>query len=188
MIIQFQEKVLTYTREQLDSWRNGDKSLIPAFVEDRTMIVNQPKYHFGEIFVLRHYHESEGWLGFKSYALGMQYPNSINRAKGRAKVEEIIPADKLAQFRNLRDQGRDSRLGMGEPDLFLYNSSGAYMFVEVKKQTDRISSAQLRCMAQIIATLGCPVEIVYLCEGGRRHTPKSYSLDLKTFTGWEQRT
>jgi hypothetical protein len=118
----------------------------------------------------------------------MQYPNSVNRASGRAKVEEVIPVTKLTQFRKLRGQGRDARFGTGEPDLFLYNASGAYMFVEVKKQTDRISSTQLRCMAQIIATFDCPVEIVYLCEVGRQHAPRSYNLDLKTFMGWQEPT
>jgi hypothetical protein len=185
MLVQLSERVLTYTNDQFNAWRNGDKSLIPDFVEDRSMIFNQPKYHFGEIFVLRYYYEAEGWLGFISYALGMQFPHSRNRAKGRAKVKEIIPAAKLDRLRRMRSHGQEARHGTGEPDLFLYRNTGEYKFVEVKKQTDRINLTQLKCMAQIVATLECAVEIVYLCEAGHRHTPKCYYLDLETFEGWK---
>lgn len=182
MPFEIQEKVIFYNRSQLLAWRKGDKSLILDFLERHAVLQNQQAYHFGEYFALRYYHELDGWLGFNFYALGSQYPNSKKCEAGRRKVEEIIPAKKLSRFRSLRTEDV-LKAGAGEPDLFLYKNSGEYMFVEVKKQTDRIRPEQLKCMAQLRVVLECPVEIVYLCADGRFHKPKTYILDLESFTG-----
>jgi len=183
MLVEIEERILTYNRSQLEAWKAGDKRLVPAFLSERDIIINQPEYHFGEIFVLRHYHETEGWKGFISYAIGTQYPGSGSRARGRAKIEALVPSEKLTRFRALRAGTNDGKLGKGEPDLFLYRDSEECKFVEVKKETDRISQAQLRCMAQIMAILEYPVELVYLCEEGRDHKPRTYVLDLDRFVG-----
>jgi VRR-NUC domain len=175
MIKEVRERVLTYKDEQIRAWTQGDKSLAPSFLDVAPAVFNQPQYHFGEVFTLRSYHERDGWLGFILYALGGQYPRSASRLEGRRKAEQIIPADALRRFRDARMS--DSR-GGGEPDLFLYKPDGSFMFVEVKKAGDRISPSQLRCIAQIVGILGCPVDIVYLRRENQNYDPKTYQLDL----------
>ncbi|MBI4731165.1 MAG: VRR-NUC domain-containing protein [Chloroflexi bacterium] len=179
MVTEIVEKVIYYPKEQLEAWKQGDKRLVPEFVneEERKQIRNQPKYHFGEIFALRHY-QREGWLGCFSYALGDQYLRSQARKVGREKVKEIIPKGKLKKFLAISCETRNMKFGTGEPDLFLYKPNGEYKFVEVKKQTDKIRSAQRTCIAQILASLDCKVDIVFLCEEGHQHNPKTYAFDL----------
>lgn len=186
MIIELKEKVLTYKQTQLVAWKNGDKHLMPDFVEDRSFLETQPEYSFGEAFVLRSYNKGEGWKGFMSYALGKQYPKSKARLKGRLKVQELIPAEKLARFQALRGDERETNFGTGEPDLFLYRDTGECMFVEVKKQTDRLNSKQLKCLALIRGVLEIPVDIVYLCEETHKHIPKIYLLDQENYQGWKK--
>ena len=180
------ETVLTYQRAELEAWKKGDWSVIPAFVDVPDIIRHQPTYHFGEMLVLRHYHDTGGWQGFASYALGPQYPGSERRRAGRAKVDELIPRDRLARLRRLRCSASERRFGVGEPDLFLFDDHGRFKFVEVKKATDRLRPSQLRCMAQIIRVLCCEVDIVYVREAHQHYSPKTYILDLRRYAGWAQ--
>lgn len=170
------EVVLSYEQAQLDAWKAGDRSVMPPFAEVTPNLANQPDYHFGKMFVLRHHYESGDWKGFAGYALAHQYPNSKRRLAGRLKAAEIIPATKLRRFRALRPGASALR---GEPDLFLYDNDGRFKFVEVKKEGDRLRGTQFRCIAQILATLGCEVEIAYLKEESRRsYESKTYVFDL----------
>jgi hypothetical protein len=143
----------------------------------------QQRYHFAETLVLRHYYDTEGWEGFTSYALGSQYPRSERRVPGRQKVEEIIPSDRLLRLRALRSDPQTVRSGRGEPDLFLYRRGGQFKFAEVKKGRDRLSAAQLICVAQILDTLGCEVDIVYVREEPQLYSPKKYRFDLVQHKG-----
>lgn len=172
----FEENIVEYRRAQLDSWILGDKSLVPHFVDPPTILTSQPSYHFAEMFVLRWLHEHDGWLGFSSYAIGPQFPKSARRLVGRRKVEEVVPAERLRALRSIRSSPALLRSGAGEPDLFLYRPDGSFMFVEVKKQGDRMSDAQLLCLAQLRAVLKCPVGIVYALESGRVHLPRRFAL------------
>ncbi len=178
MIQQVRETVLTYKDDQLRAWKAGDKSLAPPFLAVAPAVLNQPSYHFGEVFTLSSYYERHGWLGFLLYALGNQYPGSADRGEGRRKAEQIIPPDDLRRFRDVRMRDSSGRLGRGEPDLFLYKDDGSFMFVEVKKDRDRLSPAQLTCIAQIRGILRCPVDIVYLRRENQRYEAKTYTLDF----------
>lgn len=82
MIIEVRELVLVYQQVQLDAWKAGDRSVIPAFVDPRALVRNSPTRHFGEMFALRHYHETGGWKGFSSYALGPELPGSCGAGPG----------------------------------------------------------------------------------------------------------
>ena len=183
-IVEIEEIVLVYDQRQLEDWKGGDKSLVPDYLKELKVwlsIVNQPQRFFGGIFVLDHYHRTAGWKGFPSYTLGPEFPHAERKMPGRSKVEEIIPAKRLARFRALRTTWADRRFGSGKPDLFLYTDDKRYKFVEVKKEGDTLKSPQLRCIAQILATLECEVDIVYLREPSRSHTPKVYCFDLAPF-------
>lgn len=52
------------------------------------------------------------------------------------------------------------------------------MFLEVKKQGDRTSAAQLECLGQISATIVCTVGVVYLNPIGHHRTPRRYELPI----------
>ena len=178
MVIEIIERVLTYRPEQLAAWCSGDKSLTPEFAGIPAIVRNQPRYHFAETLTLRHYHESGGWIGFAHYALGPQFPRSQRRARGRMVAEEIIPRESLEHLRELRSDPAIASSGRGEPDLFLYKGPGIFRFVEVKKDGDRLRDAQRVCIAQIIAVLGCGVDVVRVHEAGRMYVPKTHKLEL----------
>jgi hypothetical protein len=184
MIFELRELVLVYKQEQLDAWKQGDRSLMPAFVDPSTLVRNSPTRHFGEMFVLRHYNETDGWKGFSSYALGPELPGSLRRGAGRVKIEDIIPRRALSRLRALRGTRRDKLFGGGTPDLFPYDDTGRYKFVEVKKRADRLRPPQLRCLAQIRRALRCEVVVVYLRAANQVYAPKTYRLDLEHCKGW----
>jgi len=170
--------VLDYDPDELTRWKSGDKSLAPAFMARPKIWQTQPRYHFGEAFVLRHFHVNEGWFGFADYAIGPQYPNSERRRAGREELKRRVPADSLAALCALRAADPRHRFGSGEPDLFLYHPDGRLMFLEVKKQGDRTSAAQLECLGQISTTIVCTVGVVYLNPIGHHRTPRSYELPI----------
>ena len=86
----------------------------------------------------------------------------------------------MAAFRDIRGQSKHNK-SKGDPDLFLYMDNGPKLFLEVKKDTDRMSKAQLKCLAQIRGILEADIGIARLIECGRKRTPKTYELDLLTF-------
>lgn len=172
MKLVLKETVLTYPNVLLDAWKEGDKSWIPDSLFVPNDVYNQPNYHFGEYYALAKYLEL-GWLGTAFYALGDWELNNDKYTQGRAMVVKHIDSIRLAMFKSLR-QGLTS----GEPDLFLYKDDGSVLFVEVKKQTDRISKSQLICMEQIKSILACDVAVVYLAEENQEYKPKSYELNV----------
>jgi hypothetical protein len=183
MIVKIRETVLKYSDHELKVWSDGDKSIAPDFAPIHPIIKNQPRYHFAEMFTLRHYYELEQWKGFTSFALGPQYQGSESREAGRRKIEELVPQDRLQQLRDARSDPAIRQSGVGEPDLFLYKDDGSFMFVEVKKGSDRLRETQLTCIAQILDILKCPVSIVYLRTEAQSYTPKTYRFDLSRHEG-----
>lgn len=177
----FEETVLHYRAEQLEAWKAGDKSLLPEAAWVRHMVANQPAYHFGEAFVLRHFVE-RGWLGFDDYMIMPQVEPGIERHReGRETLERIARPERLRALRDVRAQSDDGRRGIGEPDLFLCKPTGEMLFVEVKKQGDRVKANQLVCLAQIREYLCCDAEIVYLQEVGRpARAVRKYSVTLES--------
>ncbi|WPC75933.1 VRR-NUC domain-containing protein [Vibrio porteresiae] len=166
------ETVFTYPKVLLDAWKEGKKDWIPDSLLVPQDVYNQPHYHFGEYYALTKYLEL-GWEGTAFYALGDWEPNNDKYEHGRAMVAKYMHPIRLAMFKSLR-QGLTS----GEPDLFLYKEDGSVMFVEVKKETDRVSKSQLICMEQIKSILACDVAVVYLSEENKVYTPKSYELNV----------
>lgn len=174
------EIVIPYDPQDLLDWSNGFKGkFISGDVHSH--VKNQPKYHFGEYFVLDHYAKL-GLSGHRFYALGEWEPNSEKLRIGRAALFECFSPDLIEKFRTARERcGRSD--GKGEPDVFLLNGDGQATFLEVKKGADRVSEEQLQCLAQIRSILGAEVGIVYLVEAGRQYVPKYYKLDLSSYRG-----
>lgn len=177
-----EEEVLEYEQQQLDRWKSGDKSLIPDFLDIYSDYRNQPSNHFGEIFVLDYYYRHYGWKGFRFYALGTWEPNNSKYDKSRKKIGELFSREQMLRFWAAREK-EDKISGKGEPDLMLYNHEGDVLFIEVKKESDKIFDEQLRCLAQIKAILGADVKIVYLKEKQKSYKSKKYELDLVNFNG-----
>ena len=172
MIFEVTETIFTYPSKLLEEWKNGDKGWVPESLFVPQDVHNQPNYHFGEYYALKKYLE-QGWRGTAFYALGDWEPNNDKYVHGRAMVSKYIDPIRLTMFKALR-QGLTS----GEPDLFLYKDDGSVLFVEVKKQSDRVSKSQLICMEQIKSILGCDVAVVYLAEENQVYKPKSYELNV----------
>jgi hypothetical protein len=181
--VEIAERIISYKEPQLAAWALGDKSIAPPFFAIPPIIRNQPRYHFAETLVVRHFYDTEGWEGFTSYALGPQYPRSQRRKAGRRKVEEVIPSHRLCRLRELRSDPVTARTGGGEPDVFLCHPDGRFKFAEVKKGRDRLRVPQLTCIAQILDVLGCEVDIVYVREENQLYSPKTYRFDLAKHTG-----
>lgn len=153
---------LTYSRADYDSWVSGfrDKWVsgpVPA------QVVNQPTYHFAEYFVLA-YFRSLGWQGHRFYALGSWEPHNPKISAGRADIKRLFPTETLQKFNQARELvGRSD--GKGEPDLFLFREDGATMFVEVKKDRDKLAPEQIECLQQIRSLLNSNVCVVHLVRG-----------------------
>lgn len=172
MKFQLEETVITYPKQLLDDWKAGDKSWIPdeLFVPDE--IYNQTSFHFGEYFTLKTFIDA-GWSGTAYYALGDWEPTNAKYDEGRALVAKLINPKRLALLKTLR-----KGLSSGEPDLMLYKDDGTVLFIEVKKESDKLSDTQIICLSQIKSILGCDVAVVYLAEETKTYQPKTHELDL----------
>jgi len=77
------EQVFVYREEQYDAWKRGDRSLLPYFIERLPVYDNQPRYHFGEIFVIDTFNRLAGWKAFHQFTLSPVEPNNPTYAKSR---------------------------------------------------------------------------------------------------------
>jgi len=179
MVHRLEEVILAYQPAELARWKQGHRDLIPAGTESRDIVANQPSYHFGEHYVLAHFMR-EGWSGYPDYLLMPEVePRIARHQSGRKMLERIALPERLLALRLARRQSEDGRKGYGEPDLFLYKSSGEMLFLEVKKQGDTVMDRQLICLAQIRQYLKAEAQLVYLQEAGKRpRTPKVFEVDL----------
>lgn len=99
-------------------------------------------------------------------------------------IIEYNPADLEAWKNGDKDKSKSTHSeAKGEPDLFLYMDNGPKLFLEVKKDTDKVFDAQLECLAQIRRVLGAEIGIVHLVPYGSQYTPKVFELDLVTYKG-----
>jgi len=175
-----EEVVLEYTQHDLAEWKAGNreqwlKGSVPSHVR------NQPSHHFGEYFALTHY-QGRGWNGYRFYALGTWEPTSLKLQEGRDALIRCFGQEKINSFQKLRIScGRQD--GKGEPDLFLFHPDGRTLFLEVKKERDKVSVEQFECLAQIRSTLKAEIGIVYLAIAGSHYKPKRYEFDLFAHVG-----
>lgn len=181
MKLHIRETVIPYHQEELEAWKRGDKAAVLDGAIPPQAVINQPRYHFGEYYVLRHFKRA-GWSGCCNYAIGTWEPDNPRYLEGRTILQTLFAAPRLAAFRE-QQRLTGSLTGRGEPDVFLYRAGGEALFLEVKKENDRIAPAQLACLAQIKAILQAEVGVVYLVPHGRAYTPKAYELDLESFVG-----
>jgi len=181
----FREIVVTYKKAERDAWNAAKgaakRALIPAFHDMHPTALQmydlQPKYHFGEFHVLRHYHSTGDWLGFRFYVLAY-LPDLKNPrfTAGGLQVRKILPREKLEAYIKARGAGRTDG---GEPDVFLYKATGEVMFLEGKVGNDPMhpEGKQLQSLAQIRSILGCRAEVVRLVEETTNYRPKTYWVE-----------
>jgi hypothetical protein len=177
MLDKLTETIIEYHPDDLEAWKNGIKD---KWLEGRKVppeVYHQTRYHFGEYFVLN-YFEKARWHGYCFYSFSESGLEKLQ--EGQKKIAELFPIDGLAAFRDIRSRSIYP-VGKGEPDLFLYMDNGPKLFLEVKKERDRVSAAQLECLAQIRGILKAEIGIVYLVKHGHQHTPKTFELDFVTF-------
>ena len=179
MLYKLTETIIEYNSDDLEAWKNGDKHKLLDGHKVPPEVYNQPIYHFGEYFVLN-YFEKARWQGFVFYSFSET--NQKKLREGYKKIVELFLENRLADFRMVRSHSKSSAY-KGEPDLFLFMDGGPQLFLEVKKERDRVSSAQLECLAQIRGILNAEIGIVYLVKHSYQHLAKTYTLDLETFQG-----
>lgn len=177
---EFREIVLTYGEVERDAWNSADaagkRAQIPAFHELHPMIVNQPRYHFGEFYTLNHFHRTEGWLGFRFFVLGLLSDfNNPRYAPGGEKIRTTFSRERLNAYVEARGGGRADA---GDPDLFLYKPNGEAIFLEIKVDGDRVKGHQLQTLAQIRHYLGCRAEIVHVGKKGKQYTAKRHWVEM----------
>lgn len=174
------EVTLEYDPRDYEVWISGAKEKWLAG-EPPAHVLNQPRYHFGEYFVLSHY-SSSGWQGHRFYALGTWEPKNPKLSSGRAALASSFDVAQLEVFRAQRVlSGRAD--GKGEPDLFLRKDDGSVLFLEVKKDRDEVSEEQLQCLAQIRAMLNAQIGVVRVIPIGAKSHFRRYELDLVAHTG-----
>lgn len=149
------------------------------------MIDHQQSYFFGEMFVFGATGRLKAGKELRSTRLAPsgRSRNCVRRVSPRLPNGYQPTSWRLFVRCVARNTSEVRRSGQGDPDLFMYHPDGRVKFVEVKKQADRIHPPQLTCLAQIIAILGYPVEIVYLREQLQPYSQKTYVLDLELFQG-----
>jgi hypothetical protein len=177
MLYKLTETVIEYHPDDLDAWKRGEKH---KWLDGRIVppeVYNQPRYHFGEYFVMNFF-EKARWHGYCFYSFSESRLEKLQ--EGQNKIAELFPSDRLTAFRDVRSRSKYPE-GKGEPDLFLYMDNGPKLFLEVKKESDRVSAAQLECLAQIRGILKAEIGIIYLVKHSHQHTSKAFELDLETF-------
>lgn len=112
-------------------------------------------YHFGEWFMIRHFREQ----GYEVLPPKYLHPT---RPDARQKAIEVLGTAGVAFLMQKRRFGAKLRKSP-RPDLFVFKSNlKSFFFVEVKRDTDRLSSAQRTFFPMIEDKLGCEVRIVQL--------------------------
>ena len=176
MLFHITELVLEYDPMEWIEWKLGNKDRILAGMPIHKELINQPTYHFGEYFTLRHFRQM-GWNGFVFYSF---YDRCLPKYQaGHQKLVEIFTQEQLKTFQSARNHTGDSKK-KGDPDVFLYKTDGSTCFLEVKKKGDTIKPEQLECLAQIRKIFKAEVGIVHVIEKGHHSVPRNYELDLET--------
>jgi Holliday junction resolvase-like predicted endonuclease len=137
--LKMEEKLFLYKRELETEWNSGWlkgkwHNEYPELFneEDYDIAKAQGSYHFGEWAVAKYYYSH----GYK--VLIENYMSDDHRDKCKI-IEGIIKEEsKRDLIHPLGPKGRR----IGEPDLFVYKDDGEYLFVEVKKGSDKVSERQ----------------------------------------------
>lgn len=173
------ETIIEYNLADFEAWKRGDKKKLILDQKVPEDIYNQPNYHFGEYFVLNYFIKAR-WQGYVYYALSNFEPTNSKYKLGREKISELFPSKQLEKFRTIRAKSKYGG-SKGEPDLFLYMTNGPKLFLEVKKDQDKVSAAQLECLAQIKGILNAEIGIIRLIKYGSVCKPKEYEITFDTF-------
>lgn len=113
-------------------------------------------YHFGEWFVARHF------LGQGYEVLTPKYLHPT-RPEKLSKATEILGKAGVAFLKRRRKLGGSKLRKSPRPDLLVFKSQPkTFFFVEVKRDGDKLSSAQKRFFPMIERKFCCEVEIVKL--------------------------
>jgi len=153
---------LYYEPLLLKQWRLGRlqgvwyRSFKGTFCErDLSNASNQCRrgYHFGEWFTVRHYLSK----GFN--VLPPKYLHQT-RPQARAKALKILGEAGVA-FLDRRIKVSSKMRKAPRPDLLVYRGR-TFFFVEVKRDTDRLSGAQSLFFPKIEKKFGCAVFVVNL--------------------------
>jgi hypothetical protein len=113
-------------------------------------------YHFGEWYTVRHFRQQ----GYQ--VLPPKYLHST-RPVARRKATEILGKAGVRFLERMRKLGGSKLRNPPRPDLLVFRSNPkTFFFVEVKRDKDKLSTAQRQFFPLIEIQFGCEVRIVYL--------------------------
>jgi VRR-NUC domain len=158
LVIQF---TLHYPADLLKDWKSGrihrkwyEEDMGTFCERDLQNADGQCRkgYHFGEWFAVRHFRKQ----GYEVLPPKYLHPTR-ERSVRKATTELGEPA--VAFLMQKRKFGTELRKSP-RPDLLVFNlNPKIFFFVEVKRDTDRLSSAQRQFFPMIEKMLGCEVQI-----------------------------
>jgi hypothetical protein len=156
---------LHYASHLLGRWKLGRLHL-KWYMRDRATFCerdlsnaeNQCKYgwHFGEWFMARHFLR-------QGYCVLPEKYLSPTRERALRKATEVLGVAGVAFLNRERRFGGSKLRWSPHPDLLVFKSNpNMFFFVEVKRDTDKLSSAQKQFFPMIEKHLNCEVRIVNL--------------------------
>lgn len=158
------ETTLYYAAEDLRDWKLGclhrkwyecDKTTFCELDLKNADGQHCRGFHYGEWFMIRHFREQ----GYEVLPPKYLHPT---RPEARQKAIEILGQAGVAYLMKKRRFGTGLRKSP-RPDLLVFKSNPkTFFFVEVKRDTDKLSSAQKQFFPMIEEKLGCEVRIAYL--------------------------
>jgi hypothetical protein len=170
------EITIYYPAERLRDWKLGrvhrswyrrDRATFSE--RDLSNVEGQYRngYHFGEWFTIRHFLRQ----GYEVLPPKYLHPT---RPEARRKATEVLGEAGVEFLLCKRRFGSELRKSP-RPDLLVFKSNPkTCFFVEVKRDADKLSSAQRQFFPKIEEKLGCEVRIVYL----RARRPRSVPITI----------
>jgi len=159
------EIIVYYLAERIRDWKLGRlhpiwyRSDRATFCElDLSNAKNQCRYgwHFGEWFMARHFLR-------QGYCVLPEKYLSPTRERALRKATQVLGGTGVAFLNRKRRFGGSKLRWSPHPDLLVFKwNPKMFFFVEVKRDTDRLSIAQRQFFPMIEEKLGCEVRIVHL--------------------------
>lgn len=134
-------------------------------------------YHFGEWFTVRYFLRQ----GYEVLPPKYLLPS---RVRAKRKATKILSEAGVAFLLRKRRFGGSKPRGSPRPDLLVFKNSKEFFFVEVKRDGDRLSSAQKQFFPMIERRFGCDVKVAKLLPVANPfHRLLSEPLEVKLPSG-----
>jgi len=196
---------MDYPESDLKDWKTRktnflESSEAPKFIKEILIHKNKKRPHlfFGEAYVSfklgnttkEGWFNSWDWISSKGWMTG-QYSKSndpkINDLKNRFYEGALVNYIGKEKLSDLLEVQKDFSLKPEPPDLWLVDKNNKHYFIEVKRNGDTFSDAQILGLALIYVCLKYQVHLLWLYEE-RKRPPNKIKLDryIKKFNKFRE--